>query len=77
MIKFGNDENIPKLTPNLWTNLLVIILTIDIILNFFKCYFNKGIAIYDRNKIAKHYLKNVFILDAIVLLTMFIQIYFL
>lgn len=40
MIKFGSDENIPKLTPHLWTNLLMVVLAIDMILNFFKCYFN-------------------------------------
>ena len=72
MIKFGSDENIPKLSPHLWTNLLLFVLAIDIILNFFKCYFSKGIVIYDKKKIALNYLKNVFILDLIVLITMFI-----
>ena len=51
MIKFGGDENIPKLSPHLWTNLLLFVLAIDMILNFFKCYFSKGIVIYDKKRL--------------------------
>lgn len=64
--KNADEIGVPGYTIDYISGGIFIILTFDIFLRFFRCYYELGIAITDRKKIINHYLTGLFISDIIV-----------